>query len=339
MANYSHGRLMLDIEGPTLSAAEVQLLRNPDVGGLILFSRNFTSRHQLIALVAEIREVSPQLLIAVDQEGGRVQRFRDGFTPLPAMQVLGDITADKPDVGLALARDAGWLMASEIVACGLDISFAPVLDIDRSTSSIIGDRAFADQPQLVVDVARAFIAGMGEAGMMATGKHFPGHGGVVADSHLEAPVDARTFDQLEHRDMQPFIQLSGQLGGIMPAHITYPEVDPSAVGFSAFWLQQVLRRQLGFQGVIFSDDLSMKGADIAGSYADKAKLALSAGCDMILVCNNPQGAREVLEFMEQYPVDRCDRIGRMRTSSSLNWNQLVQQRRYRAIKNKLGDFV
>lgn len=339
MANHSFGRLMLDIEGPTLSAVETQLLGNPDVGGVILFSRNMTTRDQLIALVAEIREISPHLLIAVDQEGGRVQRFRDGFTPLPAMQVLGDIAAAQPDIGLALARDVGWLMASEIIACGLDISFAPVLDIDRCTSTIIGDRAFADQPQLVIDVARAFITGMGEAGMMATGKHFPGHGGVVADSHLEAPVDTRTFDQLQSRDMQPFIQLSKQLGGIMPAHITYPEVDPSPVGFSEFWLQQVLRQQLGFQGVIFSDDLSMKGADIAGSYGDKAKLALAAGCDMILVCNNPQGAREVLEFIGRNAVDRCERIGLMQASKVLDWNQLTDKRRYRDIKKRLGNLV
>ena len=339
MANHYFGRLMLDLEGPTLSPAEAQLLRNPDVGGVILFSRNLTSRDQLIDLVADVRKAAPQLLIAVDQEGGRVQRFRDGFTPLPAMQVLGDITADQPDEGLALARDVGWLMASEIIACGLDISFAPVLDIDRSTSSIIGDRAFADQPQLVIEVAQAFIAGMGEAGMRATGKHFPGHGGIAADSHLEAPVDTRTFDQLKNRDMQPFIQLSEQLGGIMPAHITYPEVDSLPVGFSAFWLQQVLRRQLGFQGVIFSDDLSMKGADIAGSYVDKARLALSAGCDMILVCNNPQGAREVLEFMAQNPVERCEKIGLMQASKVLDWNQLIDKRRYRDIKNRLLDVV
>jgi len=339
MANHYFGRLMLDLEGPTLSPAEAQLLRNPDVGGVILFSRNLTSRDQLIDLVADVRKAAPQLLIAVDQEGGRVQRFRDGFTPLPAMQVLGDITAEQPDKGLALARDVGWLMASEIIACGLDISFAPVLDIDRSTSSIIGDRAFADQPQLVIEVAQAFIAGMGEAGMRATGKHFPGHGGIAADSHLEAPVDTRTFDQLKNRDMQPFIQLSEQLGGIMPAHITYPEVDSLPVGFSAFWLQQVLRRQLGFQGVIFSDDLSMKGADIAGSYVDKARLALSAGCDMILVCNNPQGAREVLEFMAQNPVERCEKIGLMQASKVLDWNQLIDKRRYRDIKNRLLDVV
>ena len=339
MANHYFGRLMLDLQGPTLSPAEAQLLRNPDVGGVILFSRNLTSRDQLIDLVADVRKAAPQLLIAVDQEGGRVQRFRDGFTPLPPMQVLGDMTADQPDKGLALARDVGWLMAAEIIACGLDISFAPVLDIDRCTSSIIGDRAFADQPQLVIEVARAFIAGMGEAGMRATGKHFPGHGGIAADSHLEAPVDTRTFDQLKNRDMQPFIQLSEQLGGIMPAHITYPEVDSLPVGFSAFWLQQVLRRQLGFQGVIFSDDLSMKGADIAGSYADKARLALSAGCDMILVCNNPQGAREVLEFMAQNPVERSEKIGLMQASKVLDWNQLIDKRRYRDIKNRLKDVV
>ena len=327
MTPSSHGRLMLDLAATSLQDDEPALLRNPQVGGVILFARNVESRHQVAALVAEIRAVAPQLLIAVDQEGGRVQRFKQGFTLLPAMQQLGDLWLADRDAGLDLTRDCGWLMAAEVIACGLDISFAPVLDVDRDTSSIIGDRAFSDQPQLVADIAAAFIEGMNEAGMAATGKHFPGHGGVFADSHLEAPVDQRDWGQLIEHDLIPFMALAKKLGGIMPAHITFPAIDPNSVGFSQFWLQQVLRDKLGFDGVIFSDDLAMKGADVAGGYVQKAQLALDAGCDMILVCNDRSGALEVLDFMTEQQVSGSDRIKRMLKKSpvdekSLSWPQL-----------------
>lgn len=337
MKNYLYGRLMLDIEGPQLLDHERQLLQNPHVGGIILFARNIQSRQQLISLVKEIREIADPILIAVDQEGGRVQRFQEGFTRLPAMQVLGDFARQDNPEGLQLARDVGWLMAAEVLACGLDISFAPVLDVDRETSSIIGDRAFSDQAKQVVDVAGAFIQGMDEAGMAATGKHFPGHGGIVADSHLEAPVDGRMLSELQCRDMLPFTQLSDRLGAVMTAHITFPEVDAHSVGFSPFWLQQILRKQMGFQGVIFSDDLTMKGADIAGGYKQKAKLALDAGCDMILVCNSPQGVLEVLEYMQQIDATRCERIAQMRARASSTWHQLTEQARYTETKIKLKD--
>ncbi len=313
---------MLDLTGTSLMDDEVGLLQNPQVGGVILFARNVESRHQVEELVAEIRAAAPDLLIAVDQEGGRVQRLKQGFTRLPAMQQLGDLTLRDRALGLSLARDCGWLMASEVIACGLDISFAPVLDVDRDTSSIIGDRAFSDQPQLVCDVAGAFIAGMNEAGMAATGKHFPGHGGIVADSHLEAPIDQRSWAELSEHDLVPFVALADQLGGVMPAHITYPEIDPDSVGFSPFWLQQILRSQLGFNGVIFSDDLAMKGADIAGGYVQKAERALSAGCDMILVCNDRAGAQEVLKYMTEQRVSGSDKIAAMLKTQSVSWSQL-----------------
>ena len=322
MTHSPHGRLMLDLAGTTLTADEPALLRNPQVGGAILFARNVESRQQVEALVAEIRAAAPQLLIAVDQEGGRVQRFKQGFTLLPAMQQLGDLCHRDREAGLALTRDCGWLMAAEVIACGLDISFAPVLDVDRDTSSIIGDRAFSDQPQAVTDVAAAFIAGMNEAGMAATGKHFPGHGGIFADSHLEAPVDHRDWAQLSEHDLVPFVALAASLGGIMPAHITFPAIDPDSVGFSGFWLKQILRDQLGFDGVIFSDDLAMKGADVAGGYVQKAQRALDAGCDMILVCNDRSGALEVLDFMTAQQVSGSDRIKGMLKTSSLSWAQL-----------------
>ena len=322
-----YGRLMLDLVGTSLSEVEHNQLQNPHVGGVILFARNVESREQISALVGQIRAASAQVLIAVDQEGGRVQRFRDGFTRFPPMQVIGDLMAQNSEAGLALSRDAGWLMAAEVIACGVDISFAPVLDVDRDTSSIIGDRSFSDQPQAVIDVAQAFIDGMHEAGMATTGKHFPGHGGIIADSHLEAPIDTRGWEALEAHDLKPFDALSESLDGIMPAHITFPTVDPDSVGFSLFWLQTILRDRLGFKGVIFSDDLTMKGADIAGGYLDKAKLALDAGCDMILVCNCPEGVVEVLDFMGSTAVDSCDKIAGMRARKFMSWDELEKHPR------------
>ena len=335
MSATSYGRLMLDLSGTELSESERHLLTNTQVGGVILFARNIKSKQQVIMLVQEIRRCSSQLLIAVDQEGGRVQRFKQGFTAIPPMQLLGDLIATNLQVGIELATDTGWLMASEVIACGLDISFAPVLDVDRDYSSIIGDRAFSDNPELVILTADAFISGMNSAGMAATGKHFPGHGGVVADSHLEAPVDRRSFEDLKNKDLKPFAALSNSLGGIMPAHITFPDIDISSVGFSEFWLQKILRQQLGFKGVIFSDDLSMKGADVAGGYKDKADLALKAGCDMILVCNNPEGAQEVLAYMEQLGVKGCEKIATMRAKQGISWQQLEKTERYTKTKNTL----
>ena len=332
-----YGRLMLDLAGTSLADHERDQLQNPHIGGVILFARNVESREQISALVKQIRAASAQVLIAVDQEGGRVQRFRDGFTRFPPMQKLGDLVAQDSAAGLALTKDAGWLMAAEVIACGLDISFAPVLDVDRDTSSIIGDRSFSDQPEAVIEVAQAFINGIHEAGMAATGKHFPGHGGIVADSHLEAPVDTRSWDELEAHDLKPFDALSGSLDGIMPAHITFPAVDPDSVGFSSFWLQTILRKRLGFEGVIFSDDLTMKGADIAGGYVDKAKLALDAGCDMILVCNCPEGAIEVLDFMASAAVDGSDKIAGMRASQSISWDDLENHPRRLEIIKKLQE--
>ncbi|MDA8903493.1 beta-N-acetylhexosaminidase [Porticoccaceae bacterium] len=333
----AYGRLMLDLAGTELTAEEQQILQSPQVGGVILFARNIQSREQVTALNAQIRQASANLLIAVDQEGGRVQRLRDGFTPLPPMQLLADSVVQNSEVGVQLVRDTGWLMASEVLACGFDISFAPVLDVDRDTSSIISDRAFSDQPEMVITLAQAFIEGMNEAGMAATGKHFPGHGGIVADSHLEAPVDHRSWQQLLDHDLKPFVALSKQLAGVMPAHITFPAVDPDSVGFSGFWLQQVLRQQLGFDGVIFSDDLSMKGADVAGGYIDKAQLALNAGCDMILVCNCPEGAREVLQMMEHRSLAGSDRIASMGATKSVDWDKLCADSRRTRVVQQLKD--
>jgi len=339
MGNPTSGRLMVDLQGTHLLSNDIELLKNTHVGGVILFARNMESREQLIDLVTAIRDVSPHILIAVDQEGGRVQRFKNQFTRIPAMQVLGDVVNQNQDFSLSLLKDAGWLMASEILACGLDISFAPVLDVDRNTSIIIGDRAFSDQPNLVVNMAKAFIDGMSEAGMVATGKHFPGHGGIAEDSHLEAPVDHRTMTELEQRDLLPFTQLGNHLGGIMTAHITFPNVDQQSVGFSQYWIQQILRKQLNFQGVVFSDDLTMKGADLAGGFREKAKLAREAGCDMILVCNAPDGVQEVLEYMQDANIDGCSKIMQMRAKKSVSWQQLTEQPRYKEIVRNLANLT
>lgn len=335
-ASSLYGRLMLDVDGLVLSSDDRQLLANPQVGGVILFARNILSREQVCTLVAEIRSCSKNILIAVDQEGGRVQRFSHGFTKIPSMQQVGDLVESAGSEGVALSRELGWLMASEVLACGLDISFAPVLDVDRDTSSIIGDRAFSDQPKKVITAAAAFIEGMQDAGMASTGKHFPGHGGVIADSHLEAPVDNRSWDQLKRHDLMPFQSLAKTLSGIMPAHITFPSIDPDSVGFSVFWLKEVLREQLGFSGVIFSDDLSMKAADIVGSYVDKAKAALAAGCDMILVCNDRKGAREVLSYMEYQQISMSALIESMRPNKSVNWAELERSPRRKVVIEKLA---
>jgi beta-N-acetylhexosaminidase len=322
------GRLMVDLSGSQLDNEEFKFLQSPQVGGVILFARNFEDRDQLTQLASNIRAVKPEILIAVDQEGGRVQRFRTGFTQIPPMQKIGDLVISDQEKGLMLARDTGWLMASEILACGLDLSFAPVLDIDKNTSEIIGDRAFSDRPEIVCLAAGAFIQGMHEAGMSAVGKHFPGHGGVVGDSHIEAPRDARTLQTLSDRDLLPYAKLVKQLDGVMPAHITFTSIDRRSVGFSRYWLHDILRNQLRFDGIIFSDDLSMKGADVAGDFVKKASMALKAGCDMILVCNDRLGALEVLGHMEEERYSQSSRIGRMLASLRPGWEDLVVQPRY-----------
>lgn len=289
---------MLDLEGTALADDERALLRSPAVGGLILFSRNIVDPAQVAALVAELRAVRPDLLIAVDQEGGRVQRLRNGFVRLPPMRVFGEWWDRDRDAAVAAASDCGWLMAAEVLGVGIDISFAPVLDLDFGRSAVIGDRAFHRDPAAVTALAGAFIHGMNEAGMQATGKHFPGHGFVAADSHVEIPRDTRVISELEADDLVPFRRLASRLGGVMPAHVIYGSVAPEPAGFSHYWLQDVLRAALGFSGVIFSDDLSMEGATVAGSFTDRARAALDAGCDMVLVCNHREGAIEVLRYLE-----------------------------------------
>ncbi len=293
---------MLDIEGTELEQIDKLRLTHPMVGGLILFSRNYQDRQQLLQLIQQIRQVRPELLIAVDHEGGRVQRFVEGFTKIPAM---GDILPQANgclDKASKWAQELGFLMAIELLACDIDLSFAPVLDLN-GISQVIGKRSFSPHPDEVSVLATAFINGMRQAGMCSVGKHFPGHGSVAPDSHIAMPVDERTMEQVELLDMQPFSELisAKQLDGVMPAHVVYSKIDDKPAGFSRFWLQEILRGKLAFSGVIFSDDLGMKGASFAGDYCHRAKAALDAGCDMILLCNDSQGVDELLNGFD-WPV-------------------------------------
>ncbi|MEQ6889510.1 beta-N-acetylhexosaminidase [Halomonas sp. CS7] len=301
------GPVMLDLEGQSLTPEEGELLARPEVGGVILFARNIASAVQVRALSDEIRRIRPDLLLAVDQEGGRVQRLREGVTRLPPMGRLGRDFAAQPEVTLRLCQDAGWLLGMEMAACGLDLSFAPVLDVDGGTSSVIGDRSFSADPEAVARMGRAFLDGLHEAGMVGVGKHFPGHGGVAADSHHELPVDARPLEALHDHDLLPFAQLAPRLDAVMPAHVVYSSFDHRPAGFSPAWLG-MLRESLGFKGAIFSDDLSMAGAAFAGTPGERARAALAAGCDMLLVCNDRAAALEVLEACQGHQARRLSRL-------------------------------
>ena len=291
---------MLDVVGTELSADDIKRLQHPLVGGVILFTRNFESCAQLKALTASIHAVrQPPLLIAVDHEGGRVQRFRDGFTKIPPMREFGKIWDKNPKKARELAIEAGWILAAELRAHGIDFSFTPVLDIDYGDSLVIGDRAFHGNAQAINELAFSLMQGLKKGGMQAVGKHFPGHGFVVADSHVSIPIDEREFDQIAQNDMQPFRQMIDEgLAAIMPAHVIYPKVDDKPAGFSAKWLKKVLRERLGFNGMIFSDDLSMEGASVGGDVTTRSLAALNAGCDMVLLCNRPDLADELLEKLE-----------------------------------------
>lgn len=292
------GAVMLDVEGLSLNTQDIRRLQDQSVGGVILFARNFASKEQVIELIADIRALrEPELLIAVDQEGGRVQRFKEGFTRLPPMAEFGrlyDAAGEDKTDALALAAATAQLMAEELIDCGIDFSFAPVLDLGLHDETVIGNRALHAQPEKLIAIADAFIRGMKAAGMAATGKHFPGHGHVLADSHLETPLDTRVLDDIREKDMQPFIVLKNKLAAVMTAHIDFPAVDNALPTFSSRWLKNILREEVGFKGLIFSDDLTMHGACVGGNIVERADLAIEAGCDMVLVCNDHAAMDELL---------------------------------------------
>ena len=322
------GPVMVDVAGLELTPDDIERLQHPQVGGVILFARNFAAPLQLIQLTHSIRELrTPSLVIAVDHEGGRVQRFRHGFTAIPPMAALGKLWDRDPAQALAAARGCGFVIGSELQAHGVDFTFAPVLDVDYGESGVIGDRALHSDPHAIAVLAEALQAGLNAAGMMSVGKHFPGHGYVRADSHLEVPVDDRTLAEITARDLLPFQRMARSgMGAVMPAHVIYPKVDSKPAGFSSIWLQKILREKLGFQGIIFSDDLMMEGASTAGGVVARANAALNAGCDMALLCNDPRAADSLLEGLERRPIQptlarRLDKMrGRAISTAALKAN-------------------
>lgn len=325
------GPLMVGLEGTALSADERTLLQHPRIGGVILFTRNYQSPEQLRALTDAIHALRrPPLLIAVDQEGGRVQRFREGFTRLPAPGVLADVYDRDPTEARSLAYDMGWLMASELLACGVDFSFSPVLDLGRGVSRVIGDRAFHARPEAVVHLARGWVAGMRDAGMAAVGKHFPGHGSVTPDSHLELPRDRRQRSALDGADLVPFRMLAGdRVAGMMTAHVIYEAVDRVPATFSRHWIGGVLRGELGYEGAIFSDDLGMAAAAEAGTLPRRARAALDAGCDMVLLCNHPEAVPTVLRGLPDPDPVSDMRLVRLHGRPVVDsWRKLRRLRRW-----------
>lgn len=288
-----YGPLMIDLDGIELNSAERRLLEHPAVGGVLLFARNYKDLDTLKTLVQDIRTAcNRSVLIAVDHEGGRVWRFQQDFTKLPAARRYGERYAENPEQGLQLAYNAGWVMASELLDCGIDLSLAPILDLDRGISAVIGDRAFGSDPHVVSVLAGAFIDGMNAVGMAATGKHFPGHGGCIPDSHVAQAIDERNLTTILAEDVIPFKTLQAKLDAVMPAHVIYPAVDSVPAGFSRIWLQDILRNRLHFDGAIISDCLSMKAAAIGGDFLVRARMALDAGCDMVILC---QQSRELIQ--------------------------------------------
>ncbi|BBO59397.1 beta-N-acetylhexosaminidase [Mycoavidus sp. B2-EB] len=340
-STYTLGPVMLDVAGTELTDAEIRRLVHPLTGGVILFARNFQSRAQLLALTAHIRAVRGDLLITVDHEGGRVQRFKtDGFTPLPAMRSLGELWEQDVLLATRAAAAVGYILAAELRASHIDLSFTPLLDLDYGQSRAIGNRAFHHDARVVALLAKSLSHGLALVGMANCGKHFPGHGFVEADSHYEMPVDNRALADLLH-DAQPYSWLDLSLTAVMPAHIIYSAVDARPAGFSKVWLQQILREQLGFTGAILSDDLSMEGARAIGDYVESAQAALEAGCDMVLVCNQPESAERVLAELRYTPcATSARRIQRLAArGEALSWHELKQHPQYLAAQALLAELA
>ena len=344
-----HAPVVLDIAGTTLNADDRRRLQHPLTGGLILFARNWESRAQLTALTAEIKAVRPDVLVCVDHEGGRVQRFRsDGFTHLPPMRTLGELWMRDALAATDAATACGHVLGAELRACGVDLSFTPVLDLDHGGSSVIGDRAFHRDARVATMLAKSLMHGLLLAGMANCGKHFPGHGFVQADSHHAVPVDKRSLKAILADDAKPYDWLSTSLASVMPAHVVYPKVDALPAGFSARWLKEILRGDLGFQGAIFSDDLSMEGAKVAGSAVDGALAALNAGCDMVLLCNQSiDGGQAVDALLDGLQAAQASgrwrpdgdsearRLDLLPLTPPLPWDELMHQPAYQHALEKL----
>ena len=342
--NLPRGPVMVDVAGFSLTDAERQRLLHPLVGGIILFRRNFQDIEQLRALTAEIHSLrTPHLLISVDHEGGRVQRFIDGFTRLPAMATLGRIWQQDEAQAKTLAETVGYVLAAELRACGIDLSFTPVLDLDWGRSAVIGNRSFSNDPNVVSELAQALQQGLARGGMGSCGKHFPGHGWVEADSHFAIPQDDRPLAQLRaDDDIQPFARLIRQgMAAIMPAHVIYPGVDGQPAGFSQIWLKAILRGELGFDGVIFSDDLCMEGAAGAGSITERADAALAAGCDVVLVCNRPDLADELLANLTEPELPWLER--RLQSMAGegdvADWQATLQTEAFHQAQKQVADLA
>lgn len=340
----SYGPVMLDVIGLRLLEEDIRRIRHPMTGGVILFARNYQNREQLMALTNAIRKERPDILIAVDHEGGRVQRFRfDGFTRLPPMRALGEMWEDNQVAAARAATAVGYVLASELRACGIDLSFTPVLDLDHGVSSVVGNRSFHRNPNVVTFLAKSLNYGLSLAGMANCGKHYPGHGYAKGDSHTEIPVDDRSLETILSEDAVPYKELGMSLASVMPAHVIYPKVDALPAGFSKKWLS-ILKNELEFDGVIFSDDLSMEGASVAGDIVARARAALDAGCDMVLVCNSPAKADELLSGLpplsEEAMRECTARIGSLAPRMPApDWDALQAEKRYRRARAIVEEIV
>ncbi len=334
----SLGPLMVDVSGTELTSADREILTHPLVGGVILFTRNYADLDQLTALIENIHALRiPPLLVAADHEGGRVQRFRDEFTPLPPPRLFGQLYDRDANMSARFAESSSWLMAAELRAVGVDISFAPVLDLDYGVSSVIGDRAFHHTADVVGELGRAWVLGMRRAGMEATAKHFPGHGAVRGDSHHVLPVDGRTLADIRRHDLKPFERLIRlELAAVMMAHVVYPIVNAQPASFSKRWVEHELRRRLGFEGAVFCDDLSMRGAAGAGDYVKRALAALDAGCDMLPVCNSRSGVISIIQALVDYknPMSQW-RLSRLHGREQMSWKELRSSREWRQARATL----
>jgi len=322
------GPAVVDVLGPALTDDDRRRLMLPAVGGVILFSRNYENIQQLQLLTEEIKKLrEPELTVCVDHEGGRVQRFREGFTAIPAMRELGRFWDRDRPLGLELAQSAAYVIGAELGASGVDFSFAPVLDLDFGASAVIGDRALHFDPIAVGALGAAIVKGFAAAGMAAVGKHFPGHGFATADSHIDLPSDERSLKEIERKDLIPYRKaIEAGLAGVMPAHVVYPQCDAEPAGYSKYWLREVLREKLGFQGLVFSDDLSMKGAGAAGGIPQRAHAALDAGCDMVLLCNDPEGQDVLLQSLSTVQLQKPERLERMRKQGGRDLRKSVAYR-------------